>query len=44
MEIEQEALQQLEVRFCHSDLDPPSIRVLYDIQLNALKNNQSEQQ
>lgn len=34
--------QQLEARFCHTDREHPVIRVLFELQLNALKNNQSE--
>lgn len=37
-----ELQQQLEDRFCHTDLSHPAIRVLFDMQLNALKHNQSE--
>lgn len=39
---QQEALQQLEDRFTHTDINHPAIRKLYDIQLAALQNNQPE--
>lgn len=37
-----EQQQQLEARFSHTDRDHPAIKVLFELQLDALKNNQSE--